>query len=81
MDRPGLSLSDMMIEVRNDVIQSTNGKQVPWDTSSLTGRFSFKIEGTVTVTPEMRPTIVPSHSRAGPEQRRTRGLVRDPELL
>ena len=61
MDRPGLSLSDMMIEVRNDVIQSTNGKQVPWDTSSLTGRFYFKIEGTVTVTPE-RPAPAPPNS-------------------
>ncbi len=52
IDKPGLSLSDLMIEVRNDVMQQTNGKQVPWDSSSLTGRFSFKIEGTVTVTPE-----------------------------
>ncbi len=48
MDKP-LSISDMMIEVRNQVIKSTNGKQIPWDTSSLTGRFSFKIEGSVTI--------------------------------
>jgi hypothetical protein len=52
MAKPGLSLSDMMIEVRNDVMQQTNAKQVPWDSSSLTGRFSFKVEGTVTVTRE-----------------------------
>lgn len=52
MDKPGLSLSDLMIEVRNDVMQQTNGKQVPWDSSSLTGRFSFRIEGTVTVAPQ-----------------------------
>lgn len=38
---PGQSISDMMIEVRNDVIATTNGAQVPWDSSSLTGRFSF----------------------------------------
>jgi hypothetical protein len=38
---PGQSISDLMIEVRNDVIASTNGAQVPWDSSSLTGRFSF----------------------------------------
>ncbi len=38
---PGQSISDMMIEVRNEVIASTNGTQVPWDSSSLTGRFSF----------------------------------------
>ncbi len=38
---PGQSISDMMIEVRNEVIASTNGAQVPWDSSSLTGRFAF----------------------------------------
>ena len=54
MEKPGLSLSDLMIEVRNEVMRQTNGKQVPWDLSSLTGRFSFKIEGTVTISPEVR---------------------------
>jgi hypothetical protein len=29
---------------------------VPWDSSSLTGRFSFKVEGTVTVTPQTSPS-------------------------
>jgi len=38
---PGQSISDMMIEVRNEVIATTNGTQVPWDSSSLTGRFAF----------------------------------------
>ncbi len=52
IERPGLSLPDLMIEVRKAVMTETNGKQVPWDSSSLTGRFSFKIEGTVTITPE-----------------------------
>jgi hypothetical protein len=52
IEKPGLSISDLMIEVRNDVMQATNGKQVPWDSSSLTGRFTFKIEGEVTITPE-----------------------------
>ena len=55
MEKPGLSLSDLMIEVRNEVMRQTNGKQVPWDSSSLTGRFSFKIEGTVTITPQAQP--------------------------
>jgi uncharacterized caspase-like protein len=56
MEKPGLSLSDLMIEVRNDVMRQTNGKQVPWDSSSLTGRFSFKIEGTVTIAPQASPS-------------------------
>jgi hypothetical protein len=58
----------MMIEVRNDVIQSTNGKQVPWDTSSLTGRFSFKIEGTVTVTPPPQGSTGPQTSPPPPDR-------------
>ena len=28
----------MLIEVRNDVLQATNGKQVPWEHTSLTGQ-------------------------------------------
>jgi hypothetical protein len=41
IDTPGLSLGDVMIAVRNDVLQATNGQQVPWDHSSLTGQFYF----------------------------------------
>jgi hypothetical protein len=67
IERPGLSISDLMIEVRKDVITATNGKQVPWDSSSLTGRFSFKIEGTVDIAPERPqapgPTQPPSSAR------------------
>mgnify|MGYP003707168923 CR=1 FL=1 len=59
IDQPGLSLSDLMIEVRNEVIRATNGKQVPWDTSSLTGRFYFKFEGALTVEPAPPAAISP----------------------
>ncbi len=59
IDRPGASLSDLMIDVRNDVMQATNGKQIPWDSSSLTGRFSFKIEGTVTIAPTPNAAVTP----------------------
>jgi hypothetical protein len=41
---PGRSISDLMIEVRNEVIAETGGKQVPWDSSSLTDRFAFAPE-------------------------------------
>jgi hypothetical protein len=59
MEKPGLSLSDLMIEVRNEVMRQTGGKQVPWDSSSLTGRFSFKIEGTITISPEAGSSTTP----------------------
>lgn len=35
------SLSDLLIAVRNDVRRETDGKQVPWEHSALTGRFYF----------------------------------------
>lgn len=38
----GSSINDVMIDVRKDVLDATNGKQVPWENSSLTGQFFFK---------------------------------------
>lgn len=35
-------LAAILISVRNDVIRETQRKQVPWEHSSLTGRFYFK---------------------------------------
>ena len=40
---PGKSLSSILIDVRNDVMQQTGGKQVPWEHSALTGQFFFKL--------------------------------------
>jgi hypothetical protein len=70
IDSTGLSLSDLMIEVRNEVIETTNGKQVPWDTSSLTGRFYFKIEGTVMIEPVPAAPTAPPAPPAGPSEPR-----------
>jgi hypothetical protein len=42
IETPGLPLSDVMIDVRNEVLRVTARKQVPWDNSSLTGQFYFK---------------------------------------
>lgn len=38
---PGQSISDLMIEVRNEVQTATGGAQVPWDQSSLRQQFYF----------------------------------------
>jgi uncharacterized protein len=38
----GLSISDLMIVVRNEVVQQTNAAQIPWDHSALASRFYFK---------------------------------------
>jgi secreted trypsin-like serine protease len=44
------SLSDLLIEVRNDVRKETSNKQVPWEHSALTGRFYFSETQTPLVT-------------------------------
>ena len=41
MTTPGLSLERIFKRVRADVQQASNGKQVPWDSSSLIGDFYF----------------------------------------
>lgn len=38
---PGQDVSELMINVRRDVIAATGGRQVPWDNSSLTRAFRF----------------------------------------
>ena len=45
----GKSLSEIMISVRNDVLEETGGQQVPWERSSLTGQFYFSTSGQKTV--------------------------------
>ena len=48
---PNISISDMMIEVRNSVLEATNDRQRPWDQSSLRQRFFFNVPDT-----EAKPT-------------------------
>ncbi len=38
IETPGLDIETLMRQVREDVIKSTNGRQVPWGNSSLIGR-------------------------------------------
>ena len=46
VETPGLTIADVMMRVRRDVIAATEkmreGPQVPWDSSSLTAPFYFK---------------------------------------
>lgn len=44
---PGLSISDMMIRVRNETEALTVGRQVPWDQSNLREQFYFTEEQTL----------------------------------
>ncbi|WP_109466713.1 caspase family protein [Albibacillus kandeliae] len=44
MPTPGLPIEQMFKQVRIEVLKETGGMQTPWDSSSLTGDFSF-VEG------------------------------------
>ena len=41
IDTPGLEVRGLLTKVREQVVQVTDGTQVPWDNSSLTGEFYF----------------------------------------
>ena len=65
----GRSLNAVMVEVRREVLAATQGKQVPWDHSSLTGDFFFKMAAA--------PAAIPGGGKpeAGPDvQERLRQL-------
>ena len=65
---PGVDISSMMIAVRRDVIASTGGAQIPWESSSLTRQFYFAGDAGVEASPE---TLL----------WRLAGAQRDPNLL
>ncbi len=45
MEQPGKDISGVLISVRNDVLRATDGKQVPWEHTSLTGQVFLKLDG------------------------------------
>ena len=59
METPGLSISDMMIRVRNDVKASTHGQQVPREDSSLTSSFYFQPAAAVATAESPAPSAAP----------------------
>ncbi|WP_429130567.1 caspase family protein [Ensifer sp. 4252] len=42
LGKPGRDITRELIDVRRDVLEETDGKQVPWDNSSLTGEVVLK---------------------------------------
>jgi uncharacterized caspase-like protein len=45
MSTPGEDISTILINVRNDVMQATGRRQVPWEHSAMTARFFFLGKG------------------------------------
>jgi hypothetical protein len=63
---PNLNVEQMFKQVREDVLQQTNGKQTPWESSSLIGTFAFNSKtdnstvATTVTQPSPLPTVTPT---------------------
>lgn len=57
---PGLEVRQMLTRVRQQVKEQTNGKQIPWDHSSLTQDYYFLGPTTVVITPPAAPAAAPA---------------------
>ncbi len=74
IERPDLSIEEVFKQVRIGVVNDTDGKQTPWESSSLMGSFHFQDSNentnatstkTVSLTPEQKP--VQSVSKPEPQ--------------
>ena len=57
-DAPTLNVLEMLIRVRKQVMKDTNGKQVPWESGSLTDLFYFAEAAPTPKQPTPTPQIV-----------------------
>jgi len=62
MPAAGRDASAVLIEVRNEVLKATNGKQVPWEHTSLTGQVFFS---TSAPPPQPQATLPAALGRPG----------------
>jgi TPR repeat protein len=56
---PGLEARQVLTRVRSRVMAATNGEQVPWDSSSLTGDFYFNLTVNIEAREEREPAPAP----------------------
>ena len=78
---PGLDVEQMFKSVRSQVLEQTGGKQIPWESSSLTGKFAFNFRSNSQVAtpgnkPPSKPVITPSPSTTTTQPKPTTSSVR-----
>jgi Caspase domain len=64
LKEPGRNLTAVMIDVRKQVLATTNGKQVPWDHSALTGDFYFHLAAAPGGVPRLTPNATTPETEA-----------------
>ncbi len=62
MTTPNLSIEHLLKRVRIDVAKQTNGRQIPWEASSLMGDFYFKHKNSKIKTNKTTKPKIPSES-------------------
>ncbi len=89
---PGRNLTSVMIDVRRKVLAATNGRQVPWDHSALTGDFFFHLASAPGTVPKLTPPDSSADAmrdrvrqledelKNRPDQRQTANIVRLEQL-
>lgn len=60
IENSGKDVSGMLVDVRNDVLKATNGTQVPWEHTSLTGQVYFRPEAAAPPEPSAPTPASPS---------------------
>jgi hypothetical protein len=85
MTTPGLPIEQMFKKVRQDLAGKTNGRQVPWELSSLSGDFYFNAGGTGQKTDPVLSNVATANDELEEERRKIaeekEKLRREAELL
>jgi uncharacterized membrane protein YgcG len=67
IEAPGQDVSGVLVEVRNDVLKATGGKQVPWEHTSLTGQVYLKAGPATATAGAGEPARLPAARGPDPE--------------
>jgi len=68
MGTPGLKVEEVLKHVRVDVIKETGNKQIPWESSSMTGDFYFNFQRSIAVAPPL-PKVTPKPVETSPQEK------------
>lgn len=61
--KPNVEIRKLLSDIRAEVIKRTDGRQTPWDTSSLTSSFFFVTRQNLLIIEDLREVRVPPHSK------------------
>ncbi|OCQ99937.1 hypothetical protein BCD64_02330 [Nostoc sp. MBR 210] len=78
---PNLDVEQMFKQVRADVLQTTDGKQTPWESSSLVGSFAFNRTNDDSKRDNLPPPTPPASPPTPPISPGTTAFVQPPSLV